>query len=229
MANRPASQTEWMNWAWFAAGLIFAAGVAAAALQDWPVRSWMIVLVGLLLTALRYRSLALVLDVFFIDWLGKMPFGSNPGAVYDHGYCRSSSYGVRSISADASTGCASERGVVCDNGGNPQRLFSIRLDRTGLCGSASLVLFAIGWRDLPAAPRHHVDVVVNSASGNTMHLTQSFIEGVRRTGAAVTVHRFHYFRKFHAELAGMMSDRSTRRCSGWITAAGEGRVREGRK
>jgi hypothetical protein len=221
MANRPASQTEWMNWAWFAAGLIFAAGVAAAALQDWPVRSWMIVLVGLLLTALRYRSLALVLDVFFIDWLGKMPFGSNPGAVYDHGYCRSSSYGVRSISADASTGCASERGVVCDNGGNPQRLFSIRLDRTGLCGSVARFV-----RHRLARPPC---VVVNSASGNTMHLTQSFIEGVRRTGAAVTVHRFHYFRKFHAELAGMMSDRSTRRCSGWITAAGEGRVREGRK
>ena len=131
MANRPASQTEWMNWVWFAAGLIFAAGVASAALQDWPIRSWMIVLVGLLLTALRYRSLALVLNVFFIDWLGKMPFGSNPGAVYDHGYCRSSSYGVRHISADASPGCASERGVVCDNGGNSQRLFSIRLDSTG--------------------------------------------------------------------------------------------------
>jgi NAD-dependent dihydropyrimidine dehydrogenase PreA subunit len=32
----------------------------------------MIVLVGLLLTALRYRSLVLVLEVFFIDWLDRV-------------------------------------------------------------------------------------------------------------------------------------------------------------
>jgi len=30
MADRPASQAEWKNWAWFAAGLIFTAGVASA-------------------------------------------------------------------------------------------------------------------------------------------------------------------------------------------------------
>jgi hypothetical protein len=227
MANRPASQTEWMNWAWFAAGLIFAAGVASAALQDWPVRSWMIVLVGLLLTALRYRSLALVLDVFFIDWLGKMPFGINPVR-----------YTTMVTAVLLLMGCGPSRltralvvpvsvawfvtTVGIPSGYSPYGWILLG------CAAALLVLFAIGWRDLPAAPRH-VDVVVNSASGNTMHLTQSFIEGVRRTGAAVTVHRFHYFRKFHAELAGMMSDRSTRRCSGWITAASEGRVREERK
>ncbi|MBN1508240.1 MAG: hypothetical protein JW955_15440 [Sedimentisphaerales bacterium] len=36
------------------------------------------------------------------------------------------------------------------------------------CSAASLIVFAIDWRDRPAAPRH-VDVVANSASGNTMH------------------------------------------------------------
>ncbi|MCU0917748.1 MAG: hypothetical protein MUC88_24770, partial [Planctomycetes bacterium] len=44
--------------------------------------------------------------------------------------------------------------------------------------------------------------MVNSASGNTMHLTQSFIKGLRQAGTAATVHRFHYFQDFRAELAG---------------------------
>jgi hypothetical protein len=67
-----------MNRAWFAAGLTFAATVAVVNSQSWPVRSWMILSVGLLLIALRFQSLALVLEVLALDWLGRMPFGSEP-------------------------------------------------------------------------------------------------------------------------------------------------------
>jgi len=67
-----------MHSAWFAAGLIFAAGVAAASRQIWHIPPWWILLAGLILTALRYRSLALVLELYFVDWLGKMPFGHDP-------------------------------------------------------------------------------------------------------------------------------------------------------
>jgi len=35
-----------------------------------------------------------------------------------------------------------------------------------------------------------------------MHLTRSFVDGAIAAGAAVTVHRFHYFRHFQARLDG---------------------------
>jgi ferredoxin len=69
------------------------------------------------------------------------------------------------------------------------------------CSAAALVMFTVEWRELQTAPQH-MDVVASSASGNTMHLTRSFIDGVRSAGAAVTVHRFHYFRDFQARLDG---------------------------
>ncbi len=59
--------------------------------------------------------------------------------------------------------------------------------------AATALTLAIAALNLTAGARtlpRRVDVVVNSASGNTMHLTQQFVDGMRRAGAQVTVHRF---------------------------------------
>lgn len=69
------------------------------------------------------------------------------------------------------------------------------------CAAGSLLLFAIEWAECHP-PLNRVDVVVNSASGNTMHLTRGFVAGLEAGGSAVTVHRFHHFRDFRAELNG---------------------------
>ena len=61
-----------IHWAWFVEGLIFAFGVTFISHQVWRVPSRLILPVALLLAAFRYRSLALVLELFFVDWLGKM-------------------------------------------------------------------------------------------------------------------------------------------------------------
>lgn len=78
MLARDAARAERMHWAWFIAGLVFAAGVTAAFHHVRHISPWWILLSGLLLVALRYRSLALGLELCFVDWLGKMPFGSAP-------------------------------------------------------------------------------------------------------------------------------------------------------
>jgi len=200
MSNHAALQSEWTNRAWFAAGLAFAGAVAAAAVQDRPFPLWLSLVVGLLLIAFRHGSLALVVEVFFVDWLGKMPFGTDPvrdtvivTAVLLLMGCGPSRV-TRALVLPAAAGWFVIT-VGLAGGYSPYGWIVLG------CMAASLVLFAVAWRDLPVAPRH-VDVVVNSASGNTMHLVQSFLQGVREAGVAVTVHRFHYFREFRAELAG---------------------------
>jgi ferredoxin len=200
MTRCPGPQTAKMNGIWFAAGLTFAATVAVVTLQDWPVRSWMILWVGLLLVALRYRSLALMFEVFVIAWLGRMPFGSDPArhvalvtaVLVLMGY--GSSRLTRALAAPATVawfGIA----VAIPGGYSPYGWIVLG------CAAATLALSGPGRRQPAVTPRH-VDIVVDSASGNTMHLARSFIDGLRRAGAAATVHRFHYFRDFRAELAG---------------------------
>jgi ferredoxin len=66
----------------------------------------------------------------------------------------------------------------------------------------SLALFT--WDALTRLPPaiSKIDLILSSATGNTAHYAHAFAEGARRSGATVTMHRFHYYREFEAELTG---------------------------
>lgn len=51
-------------------------------------------------------------------------------------------------------------------------------------------------------PRRRVDLIVSSGSGNTAHLATQFADGVRSTGAVVSVHRFQHGPAFRPNLDG---------------------------
>jgi hypothetical protein len=195
-----AGQAERIHWAWSIAGLIFAAGVTSVSHQVWHVSPRLILLAALLLVAFRYRSLALVLALFFVDWLGRIPFGSDPVryTAMVTAVLLLMGHGPSSLARALTLPAAAAWFLITI--GVPGGYSTFGWIVLG-SSAVALVMFAVGWRKLPSAPRH-VDVVVNSASGNTMHFAQSFIDGVRAAGAAVTVHRFHYFRDFQARLDG---------------------------
>jgi ferredoxin len=77
------------------------------------------------------------------------------------------------------------------------------LDVALLC-SAVVALVVGTWLlflgNLP--PVRKLDVILCSHSGNTAHFTEPFLRAVRREGAETLVHRFHYYRRFQAELTG---------------------------
>jgi ferredoxin len=51
------------------------------------------------------------------------------------------------------------------------------------------------------SPRN-IDVILCSYSGNTAHYADLFMQGAKEHGARTTIHRFHYYRDFTAELNG---------------------------
>ncbi|MFA6472778.1 MAG: 4Fe-4S binding protein [Candidatus Latescibacterota bacterium] len=56
-------------------------------------------------------------------------------------------------------------------------------------------------RAVPSAPCS-LDFILCSYSSNTAHYAYRFIEGVKKGGAEVTLHRFHYYKEFDADLKG---------------------------
>jgi NAD-dependent dihydropyrimidine dehydrogenase PreA subunit len=71
--------------------------------------------------------------------------------------------------------------------------------------AAAAIQMALVSRDgsRPAFNPHKViDLVLCSYSGNTAHYAQVFAEGMKRTGAEVRLHRFHYYPDFDASLDG---------------------------
>jgi ferredoxin len=47
-----------------------------------------------------------------------------------------------------------------------------------------------------------IDILLCSYSGNTAHYTNFFIKGAKEAGAEVTVHRYHHYKGFNAQLNG---------------------------
>lgn len=47
-----------------------------------------------------------------------------------------------------------------------------------------------------------IDILLCSYSGNTAHYTNFFIKGAKEAGAQVTVHRYHHYKGFNAQLLG---------------------------
>ncbi|MDD5308221.1 MAG: hypothetical protein PHU25_12940 [Deltaproteobacteria bacterium] len=71
--------------------------------------------------------------------------------------------------------------------------------------AAAAVQLALVSRDgsrAPWGPPKIVDLVVCSYSGNTAHCARAFGEGMKRAGADVRLHRFHYYPDFDEPLDG---------------------------
>ncbi len=69
--------------------------------------------------------------------------------------------------------------------------------------AAATIQLALVSRDgsrAPFPPHRIIDLVLCSYSGNTAHCAQAFAEGMKRAGAAVRLHRFHYYPQFEASL-----------------------------
>ncbi len=62
--------------------------------------------------------------------------------------------------------------------------------------------FLLGLAHAAHGPPRHVDLVVNSYSSNSAHLAERFADGVRSSGAQVSVHRFHHQERFEMDLQG---------------------------
>lgn len=67
---------------------------------------------------------------------------------------------------------------------------------------ASVVVFTIDTLLFRPLTIRKLDLILSSASGNTAHYANAFIEGARSAGSEVVVHRFHDYRAFRADLTG---------------------------
>ena len=72
----------------------------------------------------------------------------------------------------------------------------------GLSSFAMLAVFTSVVRANREVPLRRVDVIVSSGSGNTAHLASQFADGIRSTGADVSLHRFRYHPSFRPTLDG---------------------------
>jgi len=199
-ARRPAGSVL-LSWLYFFAGLLFSAAVIQIALWDPAADAFWLRVAAVAFLSLKYRSLPAALELYTVFWLGDLLGG---GAV-----CFLPLVTAVPLFAGWTPSRFMRAAAVAAAAAGPALLIASAAPITGwgawaVVAAAALTL-AIAALDL-AAPRHPapraVDVVVNSASGNTMHLTQRFCEGIESAGAQVTVHRFHYYRDFRAELTG---------------------------
>jgi ferredoxin len=68
--------------------------------------------------------------------------------------------------------------------------------------SATLLIYIRDVFGKPAPAPKKIDVLLCSYSCNTAHFTDLFIEGAKKAGSEITLHRFHHYRDFHAQFDG---------------------------
>jgi ferredoxin len=68
-------------------------------------------------------------------------------------------------------------------------------------GALALALFLVATGTTGTKPTH-VDVLLNSYSGNTAHFAETFCDALKNSGVRVTVHRLHHHRDFRPDFTG---------------------------
>jgi Pyruvate/2-oxoacid:ferredoxin oxidoreductase delta subunit len=69
--------------------------------------------------------------------------------------------------------------------------------------SIGIVLYVISFlQAIDYLPGKKTDVILCSYSGNTAEYAGHFISGMKKSGAEINVHRFHYHKRFDAKLTG---------------------------
>jgi len=192
------------KWALFLTGFIYSFAVLYVLRTCGYSRSFYFVLFGMLLVSLAYRSYSASFD-FFIVWC-IFPFFAGVVPLWILylsfvtvmmvflGYITGSRIAVLITWFSAAAWCC----VYLADGKTPGVLGAIFI----LTSVISLLIYTSNMFSRRRYNIKKVDVILCSYSTNTAHYTHKFMEGVRKSGSEINLHRFHYHKTFDAHLTG---------------------------
>jgi len=190
-------------WLWLGAGVALCVVVTVWSFARGHTNLLAACLVGLSLIGAAHRSLPVVAETGFVLWLASDHLGAGlaghlPLFAVLLMYL---AHRVPSIAMQASMLPAVTVWFV-SFARTPGAHYSFYGMVVAVSCFVSLALFTANSLGRPRAAPRRIDMILNSASGNTAHYAQAFAEGARRGGAAVIVHRFHDYRDFAPDLTG---------------------------